>query len=107
MDRRADHVARGLAERHEATVSLAGVHEALEQFSQLIVDAAEVLDPDLPLMLDTRENLAVALERTGRVAEAISETRSVLADLERVQGPSARTTVLARKRLARLTKANP
>ena len=60
----------------------------------------QVLGPDHPDTLTTRNNLAVAYHSAGRFGEAIELYKRVLADQERVLGPDHPKTLTTRNNLA-------
>jgi thioredoxin-like negative regulator of GroEL len=61
-----------------------------------------VLGEDHPDTLESRFELANVLTLQGRVTEAISQLRSLLADQSRILGEANTDTIATRKKLADL-----
>ena len=67
-----------------------------------------MLGPDHPDTLTVRNNLAVAYDSVGRLAEAIDELEKLLPDCQRVLGPEHPLTKQVEKNLeAAKRKMNP
>ena len=75
------------------------VYEAVE-LDVAVAVVEDVLDPDHPDTLNTRNNLAGAYYSVGRFAEAIDAWKELLLDCQRVLGPDHPYTLTARNNLA-------
>ena len=66
----------------------------------LTADLEQVLGPDHPSTLDSRNNLAAAYQDAGRAAEAIRLHQQTLATREQILGPDHPDTLTSRNNLA-------
>jgi hypothetical protein len=71
-------------------------------YERNLADSERLLGPDHPDTLASRNNLAMAYEDAGRVAEAIPLLERTLADSDRLLGPNHPTTDVVRGNLAEL-----
>ena len=74
--------------------------EAIATYEPLLADKERILGPAHPDTLATRNNLAVAYQAAGRVAEAIAIYEPLLADRARILGPTHPHTLNTRRNLA-------
>jgi tetratricopeptide (TPR) repeat protein len=74
--------------------------EAAAELASLLIDAQAVFGSIHPYTLTFRNNLAVAYQAAGRLAEAIPLYERTLADRERVFGPEHPDTLTSRNNLA-------
>jgi tetratricopeptide (TPR) repeat protein len=74
--------------------------QAITVGEPLTADLQRLLGPDHPDTLTTRDNLAVAYQDAGRVAEAIALFEQVLAAREQVLGPDHPDTLTTQDNLA-------
>ena len=72
---------------------------------RLLADQEQVLGPDHPDTLTSRNNLALAYRGAGRTGEAITLDEQALAARERVLGPDHPDTLTARSNLATTYRA--
>jgi len=97
-------VRRLLGLRGWAVLFLSHLGDSAEQSimiaEPLLADLERVLGTDYPDTLDTRRNLAIAYQRAGRMAEAITLLEQTLADLERVLGADHPDTLAGGNSLA-------
>jgi tetratricopeptide (TPR) repeat protein len=97
-------VRRLLELRRRAVLFLSDLGDSPEQSimiaEPLLAEQERVLGADDSGTLDTRRNLAVAYQRAGRIAEAITLLEQTLADLKRVLGAEHPTTLAGRISLA-------
>ncbi|WP_083899805.1 tetratricopeptide repeat protein [Nocardia abscessus] len=96
--------ARILSARRWAVAQLTAAADftrAIELGRRTLTDHEQLLGPDHPDTLVSRNNLANAYGSAGRLAEAITLHEQNLADRERVRGPDHPDTAASRESLAR------
>ena len=74
--------------------------QAIQVAEQLLADCEQVLGPDHPNTMTSRNNLANAYREAGRVSEAIPLFERTLADRERLLDPDHLHTMISRNSLA-------
>jgi tetratricopeptide (TPR) repeat protein len=79
--------------------------QAIKVAGSLLADQEQILGPDHPDTLASRNNLALAYRDAGRAAEAIPLHERTLADRERILGPDHPETLASRNNLARAYRA--
>ena len=77
-----------------------GAPQAALSLSDAVEHLGEVLGPDHPDTLTSRNNLAYAHESAGRLDQAIALYEQTLTDSERVLGPDHPSTLTSRNNLA-------
>ena len=78
----------------------------MEQFQAVLPDYGRVLGPNHPDTLAIRSNVAVTLQLSGHVAEALDEYRQLLADQERVLGSDHAESLMTRYNIADALQAS-
>ena len=81
-------------------ITTADLSRAISIGAAVLADAEQLLGPDHPNTLTSRNNLARAYGSAGRLREAITLFERTLADAERVLGPDHPNTQLSRGNLA-------
>ncbi|MFI1826610.1 tetratricopeptide repeat protein, partial [Streptomyces sp. NPDC020412] len=74
--------------------------EAADLHQQTLTDRERILGPDHPHTLNSRNNLAIALNNLGRHQEAADLHQQTLTDYERILGPDHPHTLNSRNNLA-------
>jgi hypothetical protein len=76
-----------------------------EQYERLLLWEEQLLGPEHPATLTSRNNLAGAYQAAGRLAEALPLFERTLADFERLLGPEHPATLTSRNNLATAYRA--
>ena len=79
--------------------------QAIQVAEPLLADMEQILGPDHPDILASRNNLAAAYRDAGRTAEAIALHERTLADMEQILGPDHPTILRPRNNLAAAYRA--
>lgn len=86
-------------------IDTASVTRAVAVGVQTLFDCEQILGPDHPYTLTSRNNLASAYESAGQIDKAIPLLEQNLADTERIQGPDHPHTLITRNNLAVTTRS--